>query len=167
MSPFLKSKRVHIPAAAVLVLACGAAISARAANYMKAFPPAEPGMVRFVLNLPRQADESALKVQLIAGKTVLLDSRNQYFFAGKIEKQTIQGWGFTRYNVNQLGPMAGTRIGVDPNAPKVNRFVGIGGEPYLVRYNSKLPLVVYAAEGVEIRYRIWKAEPQTQVMEKG
>ena len=33
-------------------------------------------------------------------------------------------------------------------------FVALGGEPYLVRYNSKLPVVVYAPEGVEARYRL-------------
>ena len=31
------------------------------------------------------------------------------------------------------------------------------GEPLLVRYNSKLPVVVYAPGDVEVRYRIWAA----------
>jgi ecotin len=136
-------------------------------NNMKAFPPAEAGMVRYVLQLPQEADESALKVELIAGKTVLTDSANTYFFGGKIEEQTIQGWGFPRYNVSQLGPMAGTLIAVNPGAPKVNRFVAIGGEPFLIRYNSRLQVVVYAPEGVEVRYRIWRAPPQAAAMEKG
>jgi ecotin len=43
---------------------------------MKAFPPAEAGMVRQVLQLPQQADESAFKVELIAGKTVQIDAAN-------------------------------------------------------------------------------------------
>jgi len=66
----------------------------------------------------KQDDESAFKVELIVGKTVLLDAQNRYFFSGKIQQETIKGWGFTRYNVSQLGPMAGTQIAVDPNAPK-------------------------------------------------
>ena len=37
----------------------------------------------------------------------------------------------------------------------------------LIRYNSRLPIVVYAPEGVEIRYRVWKAEPKAIVVEKG
>jgi ecotin len=134
---------------------------------MKAFPPAEKGMVRHVLQLPKQEDEAAYKVELIAGKTVQVDEGNRYFFAGKIEEETIQGWGFPRYNVSQLGPMAGTLMAVDPNAPKVNRFITLGGEPYLIRYNSRLPIVVYAPEGVEVRYRVWSAAPQAKVMEKG
>ena len=144
-----------------------AALTVHAGDNMKAFPPPEKGMVRYVLHLPKQDDESAFKVELIVGKTVLLDERNRYFFSGKIQQETIKGWGFTRYNVSQLGPMAGTKIAVDPNAPKVNRFIMLGGEPYLIRYNSRLPVVVYAPEGVEVRYRIWTAEPEMKGFEKG
>jgi ecotin len=53
--------------------------------------------------------------------------------------------------------MAGTRVGVDPDAPKVDRFVTLGGEPYMVRYNSRLPIVVYVPTGTEVRYRVWTA----------
>ena len=136
-------------------------------NDMKAFPPAEAGMVRYVLPLPKEQDESALKVEVIVGKTVLVDSVNTYFFAGKIEDKNIEGWGFTRYVVSQLGPMAGTLMAPPPNAPKVNRFITLSGEPYLIRYNSRLPVVVYAPEGVEVRYRIWTAAPKATAIEKG
>ncbi|MCU0539178.1 MAG: ecotin family protein, partial [Desulfobacterales bacterium] len=68
--------------------------------------------------------------------------------------------------VSRLGPMAGTKIAVDPTAPKVDRFVTLGGEPFLIRYNSRLPVVVYAPEGVEVRYRIWAAEPEMKRIEK-
>jgi ecotin len=144
-----------------------AALSLYAGDNMTAFPPAKEGMVRYVLQLPKQDDESAFKVELIVGKTVLVDEKNRYFFGGKIEEETIKGWGFPRYNVSKLGPMAGTRLAIDPNAPKVNRFVTLGGEPYLIRYNSHLPIVVYTPEGVEVRYRIWSAGPETNVIEKG
>ena len=144
-----------------------ALLSVEAADNMKAFPPAEKGMVRHVLQLPKQDDESAFKVELIVGKTVLLDVENRYFFGGKIEVETIKGWGFPRYNVSKLGPMAGTRMAINPDAPKVNRFVTLGGEPYLIRYNSRLPVVVYAPEGVEVRYRVWSASPEVKVIEEG
>ena len=139
--------------------------SVEAADTMKAFPPADRGMVRYVLQLPKQADESAFKVELIVGKTVQVDEANRYFFGGKVEEVTIEGWGFPRYVVSKLGPMAGTLMAVDPNAPKVSRFVALGGEPYLLRYNSQLPIVVYAPEGVEARYRVWNAEPQAKAID--
>lgn len=141
--------------------------SVQAADNMKAFPAADEGMVRHVLQLPKQDDESAFKVELIVGKTVQVDERNRYFFAGKIDEVTIEGWGFPRYNVSKLGPMAGTLMAIDPNAPKVNRFVTLGGEPYLIRYNSRLPIVLYVPDGVEVRYRLWSAGPETKAMEKG
>ena len=85
-----------------------AVISAQAADTMKAFPPAEEDMVRYVLQLPKQDDESVFKVELMVGKTVAVDEVNTYFFGGKIEQETIEGWGYPRYTVNKLGPMAGT-----------------------------------------------------------
>lgn len=139
----------------------------QAADNMKAFPPAEPGMVRHVLQLPPQAEESAFKVELIVGKTVQLEPGNRYFFTGRIEAETIQGWGFVRYKIDKLGPMAGTLMAVDPDAPKVARFIQLGGEPYLIRYNSRLPVVVYVPDGVEVRYRIWAAGTETRPMERG
>lgn len=144
-----------------------AALSIPASDNMKAFPPAGEGMVRYVLQLPKQDDEFAFKVELIVGKTVQVDEGNRYFFGGKIEEEIIQGWGFPRYIVSKLGPMAGTLMAVDPNAPKVNRFITLGGEPYLIRYNSRLPIVVYAPAGVEVRYRIWSAGPELKAIEKG
>jgi len=150
----------------VMALLCSTAVAAAADN-MKAFPPAGDGMVRHVLQLPPQADEAVLKVELILGKTVKTDSANHYFFGGKIEVETIQGWGFDRYILKQLGPMAGTLMAPPPGAPMVERFVSIGGDPYLVRYNSRLPLVVYVPKGVAVRYRIWHADPEAKPVPEG
>jgi len=150
--------------AVTLVLA--AIFPAQAADNMKAFPPAEEGMVRHVLQLPLQNDESAYKVELIVGKTVQIDEQNKYFFSGSIERSTIKGWGFSMYMVSKLGPLAGTLMAVDPNAPKVDRFITLGGEPYLIRYNSRLPLVVYAPEGVKVRYRLWSAGNEIKTINK-
>ena len=144
-----------------------AVISAHAADIMKAFPPAEEGMLRYVLQLPKQEDESIFKVELIVGKTIQVDEKNRYFFGGNIAKETIKGWGYPRYNVSKMGPLAGTLMAADPDAPKVARFIALGGEPFIVRYNSRLPIVVYVPEGVEVRYRIWTTTAELISMEKG
>ena len=143
---------VNLIAVLSLTVAMTAAL---AGDNMKAFPPAEAGMVRHVLQLPKQEDEAAFKVELIVGKTVDVDQTNKHWFGGEIKEETIEGWGFPRYMVSKLGPMASTLMAVDSNAPVVKRFVAVGGEPHLIRYNSRLPIVVYAPEGVEVRYRIW------------
>ena len=50
--------------------------------------------------------------------------------------------------------------------PEVRRSE-LGGEAFLIRYNSRLPIVVYAREGVEVRYRIWSADHKTKKLEEG
>ncbi len=137
------------------------------ADNLKAFPPAERGMVRYVLQLPAQEDEFLFKVELLIGRIVQTDATNRYFLGGKIEQETIKGFGYAYYKVSKIGPMAGTLMAVDPNEPKVDRFITLGGEPYLIRYNSKLPIVVYVPEGAEVRYRIWSTGAEMKTMEKG
>ena len=53
----------------------------QAADNMKAFLPAEEGMVRYVLHLTEKDDESLFRVELIVGKTILIDQSNQCFLA--------------------------------------------------------------------------------------
>ena len=36
-------------------------------------------------------------------------------------------------------------------------LVGLG-DTGMLRYNSKLPIVVYTPDNVDVKYRIWKAE---------
>jgi ecotin len=112
---------------------------ALAADDLKAFPPAEEGMTRHVIRLPKQKDETTLKVELIIGKTVKTDAQNRHFFGGTLATENIPGWGYDRYM-------------------QVERFISIGGETIL-HYNSRLPVVVYVPLDVEVRYRIWRAEP--------
>ena len=95
-----------------------------------------------------------------------VDERNRHFFGGKLVTETVQGWGFSYHILHQLGPMAGTLMAVDPDAPKVNKFVRVGGEPELLRYNSRLPLVVYVPEGVEVHYSIWRKDAESRPVER-
>jgi len=141
-------------------------MTARSADNMKAFPSAGEGMVRYVLQLPKQADESAFKVELVVGKMVEVDGVNKYFFAGRIEEEIISGWGFPRYIVSRLGPMGGTLMAVDPDAPKASQFITLGGDQYLIRYNSRLPVVIYVPVGVDVRYRLWRAEARMKEVKK-
>jgi ecotin len=155
-------------AAAALLLGLPATAQAGGApDNLSAFPEAEPGMVRYLLYLPARRDESVYKVELIVGKIVETDPVNRYFLGGEIRTESIPGWGYTRYLVDEVGPMAGTLMAVDPNAARVERFITLGGPPYLIRYNSRLPIVIYVPEGVEARYRIWSAGDDIKPMAPG
>ncbi len=129
----------------------------------KAYPKAEEGQTRHVLHLPKQEDEYSYKVELIAGKTMDTDGVNRQGISGGIKEESIEGWGYPRYNVT-AGPVISTLIGVPPGKPRVKQFVTVGGGPHLFRYNSKLPIVVYAPEGFEVRYRFWKADAETKTI---
>jgi ecotin len=144
-----------------------AAATDEAVRNLKAFPPAEPGMKRVVIFVPPKKVEEDFRVQLLVGKTVPTDGVNRQFFGGQLQTETIEGWGFDRHILHQLGPMAGTLMAPPPGAKPVERFVTLAGEPQLLRYNSRLPLVVYVPEGVEVRWRAWRANTKTKTAKEG
>lgn len=150
----------------VASLICSACLVSAEDN-LKAFPPAEEGMTRHVLTLAKEKNEADLKVEIIIGKMMKTDTVNQYTLGGKIEVVPVEGWGFERYVLRKIGPPVQTLMAPLADAPMVDRFVSIGGEPFIVRYNSKLPIVVYVPEGVEVRHRIWRADPETKDIPQG
>ncbi|WEK56917.1 MAG: serine protease inhibitor ecotin [Candidatus Brevundimonas phytovorans] len=130
-----------------------------AADALKAFPAATAGQTRHVITLPAQADEGALKVELILGKTQTVDC-NRQVFGGRLETRTAEGWGYDYYVLPALGNAASTMMGCPPGSQR-QAFVTTQEQP-LIRYNSRLPVVVYAPSDVEVRYRVWRAgETQT------
>ncbi len=160
-------KSLSLSVALACLAAFPAAAQTEAERNLKAFPPADQGMTRHVLMLPPAEQEDSLRVELQIGKMVKTDAANRYFFGGSLQAVNIEGWGFTRYVVSDLGPMGGTLMAVDPEVPQVDRFITLGGEPQLMRYNSRLPLVVYVPNGVEVRYRIWRAGPEVKPVPQG
>ena len=114
--------------------------------------------MRHVILLPHKerGEEDDFKVEIVAGRTIDTDGVNTVRFGGEFREKDIPGWGFSFFEVDALpGPLS-TRIAPPPGTPSEKRFVA--GPKLLVAYNSRLPLVVYAPEGVEIRSRVWRAE---------
>lgn len=126
-------------------------------KYLKAFPKAEENMQRHVIILPekQRGEEDDFRVELIVGTTMLTDGVNNYRLGGTIQDQPLKGWGFTYYEVKKLGQPAQTLIGVPPTQPPVEKFVN--GPSKMIRYNSRLPIVIYVPTNAEVKYRIWKA----------
>jgi len=127
-------------------------------NLEAAYPPAGAGKVRHVILLPAVPEEDAedMKVEVVAGKTIDTDGVNRYRFGGEFRERDIPGWGFSLLEVDALpGPLS-TRIAPADGAAVEKRFVA--GPRLLTRYNSRLPLVVYTPAGVEIRWRVWRAD---------
>ena len=134
---------------------------------LKAFPAAQEGMERFVIVLPHKerGEEDDFRVELIAGKTMMTDGVNLVRLASRIEPRNLQGWGYTFYEVTGSDQTLSTMMAPPEGAPQVETFVTAA--PLQIRYNSRLPIVVYAPKGYEIRYRIWQASETTQTAETG
>lgn len=134
---------------------------------LKAFPPANEGIQRFVITLPHKerGEEEAFKVELIAGRVMLTDGVNQVRLGTNIEPKPLKGWGYTYYEVSGSDIGISTLMAPPEGAPKVNTFVT--GSAMLIRYNSRLPIVVYAPDGYDIRYRIFQAPEEYQSAQKG
>ena len=149
------------------LLTLGANHALAQGDYLKAFPAAKDGMVRYVINLPdrQRGEEDSYRVEITVGKTMLTDGVNRTRIGGTIEAKPLEGWGFTFYEVEKLGPVSSTLIGVPPDRPKVEKFVG--GPSTMIRYNSRIPLVIYVPEGGEVRYRIWKAPEEFEPAKEG
>lgn len=124
---------------------------------LKAFPEAEQGILRFVIELPNKErdEEQDYKVELLAGREMQTDGVNQIRLGSSIEAQPLKGWGYTYYEVKEVPAAISTMMAAPEGAPKVTQFVTTS--PILIRYNSRLPIVVYVPEGYDVRYRIWAA----------
>lgn len=123
------------------------------------YPKAEEGMIRQVIILPKLADEETKKVELLIGKEMDVDC-NHHFFGGELVERDLQGWGYTYLELAELkGSFSTLMACLDGNTTK--KFITINN-PNLYRYNSKLPIVVYVPEGVQVKYRVWAAGVETK-----
>ena len=155
------------PLVSLALLAILTASAAAEHKYLKAFPPAPEGMVRYVIELPHKerGEDNGFQVEIIVGKEMLTDGVNRVRLSGRIEAKPLKGRGFTYYEMAKFGPAVSTLVGVPPGTPKVKKFVAI---PSLkIAYNSRIPLVVYVPEGGEVRYRIWSASKTTEKAKQG
>ena len=152
---------------AVNLLAFGMPVTGADHLELKAFPPASEGMERFVIVLPHKerGEDDDFMVELIAGRTLLANGVNQLRLGNTIEPRTLEGWGYTYYEVTGPSVVMNTLMAPPEGAPMVERFVAAA--PLRIRYNSRLPIVVYAPEGYEVRYRIWQASETTGQALKG
>lgn len=125
------------------------------------YPQAEKGMKRQVIQLPAREDESGYKVELLIGKTLKVDC-NQHRLGGQLESKTLEGWGYDYYVFDKVTSPVSTMMAC-PDGKKEEKFVtAYLGENSLLRYNSKLPIVVYTPDTVDVKYRIWKAEEKIE-----
>ncbi|WP_223414256.1 MULTISPECIES: serine protease inhibitor ecotin [unclassified Pseudomonas] len=124
------------------------------------FPKAENGFTRQVIHLAPQAGEDNYQVEILAGKTLTADCNRQRL-GGMLEEKNLEGWGYPFYRLEKvIGPMS--TLMACPDGKSKQDFVPVVGDGFRLRYNSKLPIVLYVPKDVEVRYRIWSASGKVE-----
>ncbi|MBB6502961.1 serine protease inhibitor ecotin [Pedobacter cryoconitis] len=124
---------------------------------LEIYPKAKEGFQRFVIQLPAQKNEEGYKVEIIVGKMMKVDC-NQHGMIGSFEEKDLKGWGYTYFEYTSKGEMRSTLMGC-PDKVLRDKFIS---NTELTRYNSKLPIVVYAPKGFQVRYKIWERSQKEQ-----
>jgi ecotin len=148
-------------AIALLNLSVEAAM-AGSRDELKAFPKQMSGHSRYVFIPETREMEDNFQIELLPGKVMQIDC-NRHRLAGSITKRIVEGFGYDYYVFETAGAVAATRMGCPDNS-KHEAFVAAQG--LTVRYNSKLPVVVFAPEGYSVRFRLWGVQGGEQEMPK-
>ncbi len=128
---------------------------------MKPYPAPEAGYRRWVFTLEGHDQEENFKVEILPGKVMTVDC-NKVRLGGELVEKTAQGWGYHYYVLENAGPAISTKMACSPGFESRETFVAVSGDKSWIRYNSKLPVVVYVPDGYQVHYRIWQAgEEQT------
>jgi ecotin len=141
---------------ALSLLMVSGAMAGDGGDEMKPYPKAAEGYARAVIHLDALAREEDSKLEIIIGKPLQVDC-NAHWFGGDLASRVAEGWGYPYHVLASVHGPASTMKACPPGFENREAFVPVRGEGYLLRYNSKLPVVVYVPTGFEVRYRIWKA----------
>jgi ecotin len=129
------------------------------------FPAAKAGFTRHVLTIPKGSEEGNLKIEIVAGLNMEVDC-NHVMISADLDDENLEGWGYNYYKIDDVSKPASTLMGC-PDGSKKDAFVTLNlGQDALIRYNSKLPLVVYAPENLKVGYRIWETNGKIEMNDK-
>ncbi|TNJ44572.1 serine protease inhibitor ecotin [Tamlana fucoidanivorans] len=132
-----------------------------ASHDLSMYPKETNALKRHIISLPKKTDESNYKVELYVGKIMEIDC-NKSTLVGEFTEETVFGWGYTFFNFKTDDHIMSTKKAC-PEGTNHDAFVSALGK--LVRYNSKLPIVIYTPEGYEVRYKIWSRSDTEMVAE--
>lgn len=123
------------------------------------FPKAEKGMVQYVVEVPHSSmeDDANKKIEILVGKNTQTDKCNRYFLNGDLKENELKGFGYTYYTFKSDGNVGSTMMGCGDTGT-TTKFVT--AKPTLMDYNGRMPIVIYAPEGFDVQYKIYKAEPE-------
>jgi ecotin len=124
------------------------------------FPAPKKGFTQFVIEVPFSSleEDANKKIEIFVGKYQEVDTCNRHSLMGEFQTKDLQGWGYSYYEFQSKGDVMSTMMGCMDNQ-KVSKFISSQG--LLLDYNGRMPIVLYVPEGMEVKYKIYKAEPET------
>ena len=132
---------------------------------LRPYPPAAPGERRWLINVDGTVEAAPgtpadQRVEIIVGRTETVDC-NRHLLQGSLQEESVPGWGLPMFRVKGGSQLVSTRMACPGQAPR-REFVVLGGTPVLVPVHPRLPIVVVAPKELEVRWRLWRAEPRQQ-----
>lgn len=128
------------------------------------FPPPATGQARHVIQLPARADESRIQVEIQLGKTLTIDC-NHYAFGGELVEHHVPGWGYDYFIYGKEHPLVSTEKACPPDSDR-SAFVQAVDANRMLRYNSRMPIVIYTPSDIDVRYLLWYAEADPSQAER-
>ena len=126
------------------------------------YPEPKEGFNRYVIALDKQNDEDNYKVEVVATKRIEVDC-NHHSLSGSFLDKNLSGWGYTYYEFTGDGSVLSTRMGC---LDQKTHLEDVKSHASLMRYNSKMPIVVYVPEGIDVQYTFWQKEKTTTKAER-
>lgn len=137
--------------------------NANVTKEIEMFPAPKHGYKQVFIKVPAKKNEQNYKIEVRVGKTEMVDC-NRHFMGGTIEEKNLDGWGYTYYVAETNGNIGSTMMGC-PDGKLTKQFIHL--QPMTVNYNSRLPIVVYVPESLEVKYTIWSAGKKVKSAQNG
>lgn len=122
------------------------------------FPLPDAGQVRHVIQVPARSDEPRIQVEIQVGKTLTIDC-NHYAFGGELVEHHVPGWGYDYFAYGKEHPLVSTEKACPPDSER-SAFVQAVDANRMLRYNSRMPIVIYTPADIEVRYLLWRADAE-------
>ncbi|MFW1735996.1 ecotin family protein [Acinetobacter sp. ULE_I001] len=125
-------------------------------NDLNVYPPVKKDQNRNVIVLEPKENEDDYRVLITASIEGMQDC-NTKSRSAKYTEKVVEGMQYPYYEVGKIGDVVTTLMGCS-EMPQMGEIpINLSGNTIL-RYNSKLPIVVYASNGIKINSKIFKLE---------
>ena len=120
------------------------------------FPRPDADQTRHVIHVPPRSDEPLYQVEIQVGKTLTVDC-NHYAFGGELTEHHVPNWGYDYFVYSREHPLVSTEMACPPDSERT-LFIQAVDANRMLRYNSRMPIVLYTPRDMEVKYQLWHVE---------